>query len=185
MTEQEWLLFLSQLPASPSSLRVMIWRRMRMAGAASLQNGVWVLPRTPQQEEFVQSLLDYVVQQGSTGQVFIVHALNSEVEADLIARFQADRDQEYAELIEQCEDMLSELRKETQQKKFTFAELEENEQNLERLKNWMKRIQDRDYFGAPKTSQALEALEACEQAIHKFADQIYGQEGLNGLGGKI
>lgn len=29
----EWLLFTSQLPASPSRLRVMVWRRMKAAGA--------------------------------------------------------------------------------------------------------------------------------------------------------
>ena len=41
---QTWLVFIPQLPSSPSSLRVLVWRRMRTAGAAALQQGVWVLP---------------------------------------------------------------------------------------------------------------------------------------------
>ncbi len=180
MHEQEWLLFLSQLPASPSSMRVMVWRKMHMAGAVNLQNGVWILPHTQVQEEFVQSLLENIVRQGNTAQIFVVHALNPEVEADLMRRYRADRDQEYAELIEQCDGMLSELSKETQLEKFTFAELEENEQNLDRLKNWLIHIQERDFFEAPNAPQAIDELKACELAIQEFAGHVYSQEGLNG-----
>ena len=55
--EQTWLVFIPQLPSSPSSLRVLVWRRMRTAGAAALQQGVWVLPQTPEHEQFLREVL--------------------------------------------------------------------------------------------------------------------------------
>ncbi len=42
--QYKWLLFCPQLPATPSSPRVMVWRRMRSAGSVGLDNGLWILP---------------------------------------------------------------------------------------------------------------------------------------------
>ena len=44
---QRWLMFIPQLPSSPSSLRVLVWRRMRGAGAAALEPGGLGVPTDP------------------------------------------------------------------------------------------------------------------------------------------
>lgn len=178
----EWLLFLSQIPASPSTPRVMIWRRMKAAGAVGLQNGVWVLPHTPEQERFLQELLDYVQEQHASGQVLIARPASEAVQQDILARFHADRDQEYAEFCEQCQTFLDEIEKETARRKFTFAELEENEQNLQRLDGWLPKIQARDFFGGDRAEVATAALEQCRQALETFANQVYAQEGIDTRG---
>ncbi len=172
----EWLLFTSQFPASPSSLRVMVWRRMKAAGAVSLQNGVWVLPRTKEQERVVQELLGHLEQQGAEGQSFTATALTESVERDLLKRFRDQRDEEYAELIERCEGLLEELAKETKKKKFKFAELEENEDELRKLEGWLGRIKARDHIGGERATEAARMLEACRKALAAFADSVYAQE---------
>ncbi|HEX8991758.1 MAG TPA: Chromate resistance protein ChrB [Anaerolineales bacterium] len=172
----EWLLFTSQLPVSPSSLRVTVWRRMKAAGALSLQNGVWVLPRTKEQERALQELLDYLAQQGAEGQSFAATPLSEKVEKGLIRRFKGQRDEEYAELIERCEGLLAELARETKKRKFTFAELEENEADLQKLEGWMGRIKARDLVGGDKASAAASSLEACRKALQMFANRVYAQE---------
>ncbi len=172
----EWLLFTSQLPASPSSLRVAVWRRMKAAGAMSLQNGVWLLPRTKGQERTVQELLDYLEQQGAQGQTFAATALTGKVEQGLVQRFKGQRDEEYTELIERCESLLAELARETKKKKFTFAELEENEEDMQKLEGWMARIRARDLVGGDKASAAASSLEACRKALQTFANRVYSRE---------
>lgn len=172
----EWLLFTSQLPASPSSLRVMVWRRMKAAGAVSLQNGVWVLPHTKEQERVVQELLGHLEEQGAEGQSFAATALSEKVEKDLLRLFRGQRDEEYTELIERCEGLLAELAKETKKKKFTFAELEENEDDLQKLESWLKRIKVRDLVGGERAAEATRSLEACRKALQAFADRVYSQE---------
>ena len=174
----ELLMFLSQLPASPSSLRVMVWRRMKAAGAAGLQNGVWVLPNIPEQERFLQDLLDYVTGQGASGQIFIVRPVSDAVQQEILARFRADREREYDEFREQCQVLLAELEKETRRRKFTYAELEENERDLQKLVGWLPRIQARDFFDCGRAEAALVDLEGCRQALETFAGQVYDQEGV-------
>lgn len=172
----EWLIFTSQLPASPSSLRVMVWRRMKAAGAVSLQNGVWVLPRAKEQEGVIQELLDYLEAQGAEGQSFAATALSEKAEKDILKRFRQLRDEEYTELIERCNDLLAELAKETKKNKFTFAELEENEEDLQKLEGWLKRIKARDLVGGEQAAEAAGALAACREALQVFAERVYAQE---------
>ena len=175
----KWLLFTSQLPASPSSLRVMVWRRMKMAGAVSLQNGVWILPHTKEQERIVEDLLSYLHEQGADGQSFSATTLSKRVGEDLLRQFRRLRDEEYAELIERCQALLTELEKETKKKKFTFAELEENEDELQKLENWLSRIQIRDLVGGERAAEAVRSMESCKKALEVFAEHVYAQEQID------
>lgn len=177
--EPEWLLFLSQLPATPSSLRVGVWRKLRAAGAAGLQNGVWVLPRTEEHDRFMERLLLYIRQQGAGGQVFVVQSFTSTVQQEVTARFQADRNEEYGEFLEQCDLLRAEIRQETGRRKFSYAELEENEQNLKRLEQWLARIRKRDFFAAEKAQEASAALENCRRVLQGFARRVYAQAGVD------
>jgi len=178
MSNFEWLLFLSQLPATPSSLRVNVWRRLRGAGSTSLQNGVWILPRNTENTIFMERLLAYVKQNEASGQIFLVQGLNQAIEDDIISRFKADRDQEYDEFLEQCEELIAELQKETHHQKFTFAELEENEQNLQRLRKWLAKIQKRDFFKTQKSQEAIITFQNCRQMLQSYTRQVYAQEGI-------
>jgi hypothetical protein len=178
MIESEWLLFLAQLPANPSSLRVNVWRRLREAGSTSLQNGVWILPRSPENTVFMERLLAYVRQNGAGGQIFLVHGLDQAVDEDILGRFKADRSQEYAEFLEQCETFINEIKKETAHQKFTFAELEENEQNLKRLRNWLVKIQKRDFFAAQVSQQAAAAFQDCLHNLQEYTRRVYTREGI-------
>lgn len=178
MSDSEWLLFLAQLPATPSSLRVNIWRRLRGAGAASLQNGVWILPLSDENAVFMERLLGYVRQNRATGQVFQVQGLNQATQEDIQSRFRDDRKAEYDEFLEQCQAFIVELDKETQAGKFIFAELEENEQNLQRLQKWIARIQQRDFFPSTASRQAVDFLERCRHRLQEYTAKVYEQEGI-------
>ncbi|MEH2367480.1 Chromate resistance protein ChrB [Nostoc sp.] len=61
----------------------------------------------------------------------------------------------------------------------TFAELEENEAELTKLRSWLPKIRDRDLFDTPKYSQATEALKACELDFQLFSQQIYQTQGID------
>lgn len=174
----DWLLLLPQLPATPSSLRVMVWRRMRQIGALGLQNGVWILPARADLAQWLNELHALVRQQG--GEAFLFHAQTADAEAETLirARFCAERDEEYAEFLGRCQDFLAEVAKETQQEKFTFAEMEEIEEDLEKLEHWLGKIRARDFFGAAQAEPARAALNACREAFATFVRQVYQRQGL-------
>lgn len=177
---QTWLVFIPQLPSSPSSLRVLVWRRMRAAGAAALQQGVWVLPQTPEHEQFLREVLHEAQEQGGSGILMVATPLDADQAAEVVARFRADRDQEYREFGVQCRDFLTEIAKETAAGNLTFAALEENEHDLQKLQTWLEKIRARDFFSALQAHAAADALAACESALRGFAEAIYAREGLHG-----
>lgn len=178
--EQTWLVFIPQLPSSPSSLRVLVWRRMRAAGAAALQQGVWVLPQTPEHEQFLRDVLREAQQQGGSGILLVATPLDADRASEVVERFRADRDEEYREFGVQCRDFLAEIAKETAARNLIFAALEENEQDLQKLHTWLEKIRARDFFGALQACAATDALAACERALRGFAEAIYAREGLQG-----
>jgi hypothetical protein len=178
MTDTQWLVFFPQTPATPSSLRVLVWRRLQQAGAINLQAGAWMLPHAPAQEQLLQTLLTELEQQGGNGFFLEAKALSARIQADLIERFQGERNKEYQEFGERCQEFLQELEKETQAHKFTFAELEENEHDLLRLTRWLRKIQQRDFFPGPTSRAAQERLTHCRQALEAFTATVYEQEGL-------
>ena len=177
---QTWLVFIPQLPSSPSSLRVLVWRRMRAAGAAALQQGVWVLPQTPEHEQFLREVLHEAQEQGGSGILMVATPLDADQAAEVVERFRADRDQEYREFGVQCRDFLTEIAKETDAGNLTFAALEENEHDLQKLHTWLEKIRARDFFTALQGHAAADALATCESALRGFAEAIYAREGLQG-----
>ncbi|CAA0127345.1 Protein ChrB [Mycolicibacterium vanbaalenii] len=173
----QWLLLLAQLPASPSSARVALWRRARAAGAAGLHNGVWVLPESAAHRALFTQLAATVREHGSAF-VLTVAADGHEVDGDIVARFDADRAREYDEFSERADEVLAEIAKETRREKFTFAELEEIEHDLDRLITWLAKITTRDFFPGARATAAAEAVQQCQQALSDFAQAVYRAEGL-------
>lgn len=181
MSDQEWLLFSSQLPASSSSLRVTVWRRLRAAGALGLQNGVWLLPQSFEHEQFLKKLTEYVTDQGGIAQYFSATSLGGLSDTDIVAQFVAERRDEYEELCQHCREFLAEIEKEINQKRFTYGELEESETDFERLKKWLHKVQKRDFFGGELAQTAVSDVENCQSALATFTQLIYAQEGFEPL----
>jgi hypothetical protein len=171
--EYKWLLFCPQLPATPSSPRVNVWRKMRAAGSVGLDNGLWILPHTPESEKLVQEIKAYIDNQGGSSKTFLADAFDAATETEIIERFCRDRAEEYAEVKEQSVDFLAEIDKEIARQNFTFAEYEENEQDLLKLEAWFGKVTQRDFIGGEQAAEAAEWLEKCRVAFQKFAAIVF------------
>lgn len=171
-----WLLLLAQLPSTPSSARVALWRRMRAAGATATVNGAWMLPDTAPHAELLDQAREGIRKQGGTAFVLSVQAPSPDANAEFIERFQADRSREYDEFAERCTALLDEIRREARAGKYTFAEMEESEQDLDKLARWLVKIRARDFFPDERAHQAAHLLTCCRDALDGFSQAVYAAE---------
>jgi predicted Mrr-cat superfamily restriction endonuclease len=179
-----WLLLLAQLPSTPSSARVALWRRLRAIGATSVVNGTWVLPDTAPHRKLFEELQESVRKQNGTGFALIVHVSSPDTDEAITQRFRADRSQEYDEFAERCTALLDEIRKEAKAGKYTFAEMEESEQDLEKLVRWLAKIQARDFFPDERRQEAAAMLARCQITVAAFSQAVYAAEEVTGSGAR-
>ncbi|MFF2080840.1 Chromate resistance protein ChrB [Kitasatospora sp. NPDC058162] len=167
----EWLLLVYRIPTEPTRLRAGVWRRLKALGAVYLQNSVAVLPASPETERALRVLRNDIGEMGGSAQLLRAEALAGQDE--VIAALNAARDEEYTEVIDRCQDFLKEIAEETAAEHFTYAELEENDEDLAKLKAWFDKVRARDRLGAGRQTEAAAALQECEAALEGFAERIY------------
>jgi vacuolar-type H+-ATPase subunit I/STV1 len=168
----KWIFFSYTLPTKPSRHRVYVWRQLRKLGAASYQS-LWILPFSNERVNELKRLMKDI--EGFKGQSLIIDgkALDKTQEHQINQAFLASRNEDYQELIKKCDDYFQEIEKETREQNFIFAEVEENEEELEKLKHWLKKIEKRDFMGAPLRKTALEKMKVCEKVFEDFAHKVY------------
>jgi hypothetical protein len=169
-----WTVLAVRLPAEPSRHRVAVWRELRRAGALSLGQGVWALPATAAFETALQRAVE-LAERGQGGILLLdAHGRDAEQAARLEALFTAGREAEWVEFISECAKYQTELDREIAEQKFTLAELDEEEQSLERLRRWYRELKLRDLFSAPSAASAEEHLRESRARLEDFAERVYG-----------
>jgi len=169
-----WLLLVYRVPSEPTRLRSTVWRRLKSLGAIYLQNSAAALPASVSAERALRKLRSEIIDMSGTALLLSCTVLAGQ--QDILAAFQAARDDEYAEIVDKCEDFLGQVTKEYVAEHFTYAELEENEVDLIKLRNWLAKVRDRDAFGAAGREPAELALARCEQELEGYAARVYAEE---------
>lgn len=153
-------------------MRAAVWRRLRGAGAIYLQNSVAALPETPSAERLLRGLRNEIVGEMS-GQAQVLRATALDGESEIVAAFNAARDDEYEEIVDRCRDFLAEIERNTKEQHFTYGELEENDEDLNKLRGWYAKVVGRDAFAASGAKATEDALEECAKALDGFAARVY------------
>lgn len=174
IARQEWLVLVYRVPREPTRLRAAVWRRLKAAGAVYLQGSVAALPVAGRHERALRALRHEILDMGGTALVLRCDALAGG--GDLLDAYNAARDEEYDEIADRCNDFLAEIRNETSAGHFTYAELEENDEDLVKLRGWFDKVASRDVLGARHRAAALDGLQACSGALDGFATEVYNAQ---------
>ncbi len=106
---RRWLLFVHQLPASPSNLRVRTWRRLQQLGAVPVKQAVYVLPDSATAREDFEWLRAEVKGAGGDATVFAAASVDTWSDDVLVEEFRRSRQDAYAVLAREIEQVLSRL----------------------------------------------------------------------------
>jgi hypothetical protein len=166
-----WFVLVYKLPSEPSRYRASVWRKLKAAGAVYLQSGVAALPDDPAGERTVRGVVGQIREVEGTAHLFRGASVGDR--GELEEAFDEARDAEYREVLGRCYDLHTELDKERSAGNLTFAELEENEEDLAKLEAWVDKIRARDRFGAPLSGEVAGELKACREDLDAFAASVY------------
>ena len=167
-----WRVITYRLPPEPSRHRVAVWRELRRLGAVALQQGTWAVPDGQPFEAGLSQVVEEIKAAG--GQPVVLAVADEEASAaQLEALFTAQREAEWGEFLSDCGKYETELAGEIAKGKLTLAELDEEEQSLDRLRRWYRTIRARDLFGAPSAAVAERRLKECTEALEDFAERVY------------
>ena len=169
----DWILLIYRVPTEPSSARSAVWRETKRLGALALQNAVCLLPRSDANTTAYSLLARRIDDYGGEASILETTSPDTAWQARTIARFNAARDEEYEEVVDEAERFREEIARERRKGKFTFAELEDEESNLERLRKYLGLVEARDAFSAPGHARAQDEVEACAAELEIFTQEIY------------
>src|SRR5690349_24931995 len=105
-----WLLLIHQVPNSPAYLRVKMWRRLQKIGAVAVKNAVYVLPRTDQSSEDFHWVAREILESGGDASVCEATFIEGITANEIIELFQAARESDYQELLQETRELSEELR---------------------------------------------------------------------------
>lgn len=173
MTDVSWLFIVPRVPAQPSRDRVAVWRELRRLGAVPAAAGVWVVPDLPAFSEGISAVRE-LAERGE-GSVSVFRASGqTETDAGVLRdAFTSARIDEWNEFVADCGKFDAEIDREFAKEKFTFGELEEEEQSLDRLRRWHRDLLRRDAFGLPEAVSATARLDASAEKLATYSDRVY------------
>jgi vacuolar-type H+-ATPase subunit I/STV1 len=169
----EWMVLLFRVPAEPSRHRVAVWRELRRTGAVSVGQSAWLAPAAPAFADGIGRAVQLV--QAAGGDAVVLDA-SGHLPADterLAEVYTAAREAEWTEFLAECGKYLAEIDQEVAKGKLTLAELDEEEQSLERLRRWHRELRLRDVLGAPSDAAAAQRLKECEAKLEDYTQRVF------------
>ena len=167
-----WRLLTYRLSSESSRDRVAVWRELRKVGAVALRQATWAVPGGEEFDVALSRAVSYIERVGGRALLFDVVPTEA-TEGQLEQLFTEEREAEWVEFLSECDKVEAELANEVAKEKFTLAELEEEEQSLDRLRRWYRELRARDLFRAPSAPVGERRLKDCTEALEDFAERVF------------
>ncbi|HSI56977.1 MAG TPA: chromate resistance protein ChrB domain-containing protein [Ideonella sp.] len=152
----DWLLLTASLPASPSGLRVRIWRSLKTTGCATLRDGVYILPAGAPTAAELWAIEKAILAGGAEAHMLSLRARDAAQEAGFIALF--DRSEAYADFSQSLKEARSSLK--------TAGE-PDLRKALRTLSQQLQSLRSIDFFPGTACDKATAGLETLRHEIDR------------------
>ena len=133
----------------------------------------WLAPAAPAFADGIVRAVQLV--QAAGGEAIVLDASGRQpADAERLAGvYTAAREAEWVEFLAECGKYLAEIDHEIAKGKLILAELDEEEQSLERLRRWHRELRLRDVLGAPSAAGADQRLKECEAKLEDCTQRVF------------
>ncbi|MEM2217795.1 MAG: hypothetical protein QXY49_00950 [Thermofilaceae archaeon] len=167
MKEWKLLVVLYEIPEKPSKIKVGCWRRLRRLGGMYPRLSLCVLPDTKEVRETLSVVLDEIRKWGTA--IVLEGKPLSEVDTSQLRNALASiKEREYKEILEECNEFLSEIKENIDKGNLTQEEAEELEEILEALNRWYEHVHNSDWLEMRASEEVEKKLKECEKALEEF-----------------
>jgi hypothetical protein len=150
-----WLLFVHQLPSSPSNLRVRTWRRLQQIGALAVKQALYVLPDTASAREDLEWLKTEIESAGGQASVFAADAIDAWSNDALVDEFRRTREEAYAAMARDAEQL---LKRRTRARKDVTPR-----RALQQIKERLAAVEQIDFFGSAGRDRVVTLVRELEE----------------------
>jgi hypothetical protein len=155
---QRWLLFVHQLPATPSNLRVRTWRRLQQVGALAVKQAVYALPDSPGAREDFEWLKTEVETAGGQASIFVADTVDAWSSDALIEEFRRSREEAYAGLAREAGQVLQRVGTGRTRRK----RMPPGRRVLPQLRERLAAIERVDFFGSAGRDRVIALIREIE-----------------------
>ena len=150
--QSNWTLLILTIPGRQTALRVRVWRKLKVLGVGTLQDGVYVVPARAELRQVLEDQATDIRAAGGTVQLFDVIGRAADFESLF------DRGAQYQALTDR-------IRKATPGNRQTVARAA---RALSTLRRDFQAIAARDFFPGPELDQTRQALDALGARIERL-----------------
>lgn len=168
MKYPKWLLLTHQLPATPSKIRVMVWRRLQAFGAVPIKNSIYVLPNRPAAKEDFDWLRKEISSMKGTASVFLADSIRDVDDAEIVRTFQAARAKEYDALIRTAAALSADIKDALAGGYIKERLFEKLDRRLTGLRTDWESRRKIDFFGAPNRREADLAVAGSQKLLQEL-----------------
>jgi hypothetical protein len=161
---RSWLLLVHQLPPKPTNLRVRTWRRLQQLGAIAVKQAVYVLPDSPSAREDFEWLKTEIEGAGGEASVFSATSVDTWSDDALVEEFRRSRQESYAELASEVEELLERLASPPRRKRGT-TRAPAWRRLLDGFRQRLTAIEAIDFFGSAGRDRVTALLDQVEQGM--------------------
>lgn len=153
-----WLLFVHQLPAHPSNLRVRTWRRLQQIGALAVKQAVYVLPDSPNAREDFEWLKTEIEAAGGQASVFTADAVDTWSNDALVEEFRRLQEVAYTDLAGDADRVLRRLGGGQRR-----ARRMPSRRVVQQLRDRLTAIEQVDFFGSAGRDRVIALVRQIEE----------------------
>jgi hypothetical protein len=165
-----WIVVLYEVPSEPSKLKVRVWREFKKLGALYPQISLCILPNNAENSKKIDDISKIIVTEGRIVKISASELDNTEHDK-ILDMYRKERDKQYEEIVEECEEFIDEIDLNIRNDKLTQEEVEEMEEVLDGLYRWFNKVLSLDWIEkSPRILQLQEYLIKCQDSMDHFAE---------------